>query len=187
MAESSDVAHHGSVLSGVSAIASTTTSSSVSPRWTSFGTKRSPILSSSAIVYAGWMSVLLAHARVNPGDRSGRQLSDVAPRQSAGFDQEEAMPRRDSEDDIDRFIASIDSRSMRSAVYLREVAAAKRAHDARRNAATRELDLADHRLRRAIAAARAAEDSWSAIGTMLGTSAQIAARKYGASSTRLEN
>lgn len=70
--------------------------------------------------------------------------------------------------DIERFFASIDPTAMKDAVHLREIA------EARRN-----LDDAESRLREAVAAARHAGDSWTAIGVMLGTSKQNAFRKYG--------
>lgn len=56
----------------------------------------------------------------------------------------------------------------RKQLHLREVAAASEA-----------VALAERRLREAVAAARAAGDSWTAIGMMLGTSKQNAYRKFG--------
>lgn len=70
--------------------------------------------------------------------------------------------------DIDTFIDSIDPTTMRDGRHLRAIAAALRA---KRDA--------DSRLHEAVAAARAAGDSWTMIGLMLGTSKQNAFRKYG--------
>ncbi len=70
--------------------------------------------------------------------------------------------------DIDEFIDSIDPRTMRDGKHLREIAEAHRA-----------ATDADIRLRAAVSEARAAGDSWTMIGLMLGTSKQNAYRKYG--------
>ncbi|MDR1511956.1 MAG: hypothetical protein LBS56_00520 [Propionibacteriaceae bacterium] len=70
--------------------------------------------------------------------------------------------------DIEEFIASIDPASMRDAKHLREIAAAREG-----------LTDAHARLSEAVAAARAAGDSWTAIGLALRTSKQNAYRKYG--------
>jgi hypothetical protein len=78
---------------------------------------------------------------------------------------------RDAHDrDIEAFIESIPPTSMRDASRLRHIA------DARA-----ERDAADVRLTAAVAAARAAGDSWTMIGLALRTSKQNAFRKYGAS------
>ncbi|MFT3797937.1 hypothetical protein [Microbacterium sp.] len=74
-----------------------------------------------------------------------------------------------SEHGIEDFLGGIDPSSMRDAAHLREIAAARRA-----------LAEADQRLRDAVAAARAAGDSWAAIGVALRTSKQNAYRKFGA-------
>lgn len=71
--------------------------------------------------------------------------------------------------DVEEFLGSIRPASMRDATYLREIAAAREA-----------VADAEQRLRDAVAAARAAGDSWSAIGVMLRTSKQNAYRKFGA-------
>ncbi|WP_029146493.1 hypothetical protein [Microbacterium luticocti] len=74
----------------------------------------------------------------------------------------------DTENDIEDFFASVEPASMKDAVHLREIAAARQS-----------LDEAKQRLHRAVAAAREAGDSWTAIGVMLGTSKQNAYRKFG--------
>ncbi|REJ06393.1 hypothetical protein DY023_06335 [Microbacterium bovistercoris] len=71
--------------------------------------------------------------------------------------------------DIDSFIASVDPATMRDAARLRAIAEARDAKDA-----------AEARLTSAVAAARAAGDSWTMIGLALRTSKQNAFRKYGA-------
>lgn len=74
------------------------------------------------------------------------------------------------EADVEAFLDSIQPSSMRDAEHLREIAAARKA-----------VADAEQRLREAVAAARAAGDSWSAIGVMLRTSKQNAYRKFGTS------
>ncbi|MFT4029140.1 MAG: hypothetical protein QM675_04630 [Protaetiibacter sp.] len=70
---------------------------------------------------------------------------------------------------VKEFLDSIQPSSMRDATHLREIAAARDA-----------VVDAEERLRDAVAAARAAGDSWSAIGVVLRTSKQNAYRKFGA-------
>lgn len=74
-----------------------------------------------------------------------------------------------SEASIEEFLDSIQPSSMRDATYLREIVAARDA-----------VTVSEQRLRDAVAAARAAGDSWSAIGVVLRTSKQNAYRKFGA-------
>lgn len=69
---------------------------------------------------------------------------------------------------VDDFIDQIDVAQMRDGSHLRDVAAA-----------AQDLKDADDRLHDAVQAARAAGDSWTAIGLVLGTSKQNAHRKYG--------
>ena len=71
--------------------------------------------------------------------------------------------------DLEEFLDSIPPSAMRDAVHLREIAAARDA-----------VIESEKRLRDAVAAARAAGDSWSAIGVALRTSKQNAYRKFGA-------
>ncbi|WP_206447303.1 hypothetical protein [Agrococcus sp. KRD186] len=73
----------------------------------------------------------------------------------------------DRERDIDAFIDSIDPTSMRDARHLREIAAARAA-----------TEQTERRLVDAVRAARAAGDSWTAIGIALRTSKQNAHRKF---------
>ncbi|GGD68313.1 hypothetical protein AB0301_08430 [Microbacterium profundi] len=77
-------------------------------------------------------------------------------------------PPRIHDTDIDAFIDSIGTGTMRDARHLREIAAARDA-----------VGTADARLRSAVAAAREAGDSWTMIGVALRTSKQNAFRKYG--------
>lgn len=74
----------------------------------------------------------------------------------------------DHDRDIEHFIGSIDPSTMKDARHLREVAAARQA-----------VTEAEECLREAVAAARAAGDSWTAIGVALRTSKQNAFRKFG--------
>lgn len=76
----------------------------------------------------------------------------------------------DHDRDIDAFIDSIDPTSMRDAHHLREIAAARAA-----------TEQAERRLVDAVRAARAAGDSWTAIGIALRTSKQNAHRKFASS------
>lgn len=73
-----------------------------------------------------------------------------------------------SVDEIEGFFAALDPASMKDASRLREIASARRA-----------IEESEQRLREAVAAARAAGDSWSAIGLALRTSKQNAYRKFG--------
>lgn len=73
-----------------------------------------------------------------------------------------------SVDDIEGFFAALDPASMKDASHLREIASARRA-----------IEDSEQRLRDAVAAAREAGDSWSAIGLALRTSKQNAYRKFG--------
>jgi hypothetical protein len=70
--------------------------------------------------------------------------------------------------EVDAFIDGIDPATMRDARHLRAVAAARK-----------NLEAAEDALREAVAAARAAGDSWTMIGLMLGTSKQAAHRRFG--------
>lgn len=76
----------------------------------------------------------------------------------------------DQDHDVEAFLGSIRPETMRDASRLRDIASAR----AERNAA-------EQRLTAAVAAARAAGDSWTMIGLALRTSKQNAFRKYGAS------
>lgn len=76
----------------------------------------------------------------------------------------------DHDRDIDAFIDSIDPKTMRDAHHLREIAAARAA-----------AEQAERRLVDAVRAARAAGDSWTAIGIALRTSKQNAHRKFASS------
>lgn len=76
----------------------------------------------------------------------------------------------DQDHDVEEFLGSIRPETMRDASCLRDIASAR----AERNAA-------EQRLTAAVAAARAAGDSWTMIGLALRTSKQNAFRKYGAS------
>lgn len=78
------------------------------------------------------------------------------------------MTATDDRTDIDAFIDGIDPATMRDARHLREIAAARA-----------NLDAAETRLRDAVCRARAAGDSWTMIGLVLGTSRQAAHRKFG--------
>lgn len=77
--------------------------------------------------------------------------------------------RDDHDHDIEAFIESIRPETTRDASRLRDIADARASRDA-----------AEERLTAAVAAARAAGDSWTMIGLALGTSKQNAFRKYGA-------
>ncbi|MDR1213713.1 MAG: hypothetical protein LBK54_06490 [Propionibacteriaceae bacterium] len=76
--------------------------------------------------------------------------------------------RTEHDADIEAFIDSVDPATMRDASRLRAIAAARR-----------DLAAAEATLRGAVAAARAAGDSWTMIGLMLGTSKQAAHRRFG--------
>jgi hypothetical protein len=76
--------------------------------------------------------------------------------------------RSEQDSDVETFIDGIDPATMRDARHLRAVAAA------RKNA-----EQAEQALREAVGAARAAGDSWTMIGLMLGTSRQAAHREFG--------
>jgi hypothetical protein len=80
----------------------------------------------------------------------------------------EQTMRADPDADIDAFIDSVDPATMRDGCQLRAVAAARKS-----------LEDAEDALREAVAAARAAGDSWTMIGLMIGTSKQAAQRKFG--------
>lgn len=73
----------------------------------------------------------------------------------------------DHDRDIDAFIDSIDPSTMSDARHLREIAAARDA-----------AEQAERQLVDAVRAARAAGDSWTAIGIALRTSKQNAHRKF---------
>lgn len=73
---------------------------------------------------------------------------------------------------VERFLDGIDPSSVRDAGHLAEIAAARRA-----------VEEAEQRLRDAVATARMAGDSWTAIGVALRTSKQNAHRKFGDSSS----
>ena len=77
------------------------------------------------------------------------------------------MPKTHTRDDIDDFIASIDPASMRDGRHLRKIAHTRQA-----------LEQAEQDLQSAVDEARAAGDSWTAIGMALRTSKQNAHRKY---------
>lgn len=62
---------------------------------------------------------------------------------------------------------------------IRDAAALRRVRKAFQRRAAAELELA-----KAVAAARADGHSWSAIGTMLGTSGEAARQRYGMPATR---
>jgi hypothetical protein len=82
----------------------------------------------------------------------------------------EQTMRADPDAEIDAFIDSVDPATMRDGRHLRAVAAARKS-----------LEAAEDALREAVAAARAAGDSWTMIGLMIGTSKQAAHRKFGRS------
>jgi hypothetical protein len=71
-------------------------------------------------------------------------------------------PRRDA----------VSPESLRDASHFRRVIAARKGRDA-----------AEQKLRDAVAAARAAGDSWTAIGAALGTTKQAASQRFGKAST----
>ncbi|HWL44113.1 MAG TPA: hypothetical protein VNQ73_14320 [Ilumatobacter sp.] len=82
------------------------------------------------------------------------------------------MPKTQTRDDADDFIASIDPAAMRDARHVCKIAHARRA-----------LEAAERDLQTAVDEARAAGDSWTMIGVALRTSKQNAHRKYGRGST----
>lgn len=69
---------------------------------------------------------------------------------------------------LDSLIDSIDGADVRDAVHFRRIIAARRA-----------LADAEDELRAAVAAARAAGDSWTIIGAALETSRQAAQQRFG--------
>jgi hypothetical protein len=69
---------------------------------------------------------------------------------------------------LDQLIDSLDSADVRDAVHFRRIIAARRA-----------LAAAEDELRDAVAAARAAGDSWTIIGAALETSRQAAQQRFG--------
>lgn len=73
-----------------------------------------------------------------------------------------------AETEIDAFFDTIDPTALRDGSFLRDVAAAHQ-----------QLRQAETALNDAVARSRAAGDSWSMIGLVLGTSKQNAHRKFG--------
>ena len=75
-----------------------------------------------------------------------------------------------NEQDLDVWLESIepDSADARDATHIRRIIAANEA-----------LHAADDELRAAVASARAAGDTWDAIGVALGTSRQAAYQRFG--------
>jgi len=79
---------------------------------------------------------------------------------------------RTSEQDLEAWLDSIepDPADARDATYIRRIIAASEA-----------LSAADDELRAAVVSARAAGDTWDAIGVALGTSRQAAYQRFGKS------
>ena len=80
------------------------------------------------------------------------------------------MPKTTQNPTVEEWLDRLDvtTLKMRDGKHLREIGAALDA-----------LEASEATLHRAIADARAAGDSWSAIGMVLGTSKQAAHRKFG--------
>jgi 3-keto-L-gulonate-6-phosphate decarboxylase len=68
----------------------------------------------------------------------------------------------------DTGLDAVSPESLRDASHLRRIVAARKG-----------LDAAERELRDAVAAARAAGDSWTAIGAALGTTKQAASQRFG--------